>query len=242
MPEFSSNTCSLPLPAICSLPEPTACSLPEPAACTLPASPPLQWEWRTFDYQPQRWSWLLHHVELTPSPEPSSEVFLMTPETADDIRLTRGHLEVKRLVRTSASGLEAWRPVLSETFPLYPATVFELCDSWGVSCPVMLPEMPTSTAFLSWLGRTLPSVRIIAARKVTRRFRVLGCDGEWVTLQSGENRLETLSLAHHDPAVIQGAMLELRLMGAPNINYTKGLKRFLGWHLDSAHCVLAGVS
>lgn len=218
----------------------SACQLPQSSSCAIPQPPPLRWEWRTFDYQLERWARLLRQVELLPSPEPSYEWYLLTPASADNVKLRGSGVEVKRLLRTNSSGLELWQPAFKCEFPLGPDAVRRLCDVWGVELPGIAPVLANGDALVSWLTRALPEVRVIPVRKLRRRFRVLHCEGEWVTLEIGDRKLECLALEHHDPGVVSAALVALRLQGARNINYVEGLKRLLGWQVDAAHCVPAG--
>lgn len=213
-----------------------ACSIPQPAACTYAPEVPLCWEWRTFHYQAHRWDRLLRQVELTPASAPANVTYLLTPASPDNVTIRDGHIEVKRMLRTSPAGLELWRPSLKQEFPLDPKAVSALCHAWRCEQPEIMPSVATPEALLAWVSRALPAVRVIPVRKLRRRFRLGECEGEWVTLESGSARLESLSLGHHDPMVVLQAMAELQLSGAPNINYVAGLKRFLGWSLDTAHC------
>ncbi|MES2304332.1 MAG: hypothetical protein V4558_02455 [Gemmatimonadota bacterium] len=233
------DACAIPQPSACAIPTPVSCAIPEPAACTYAPEPPLRWEWRTFDFQPERWARLLRQVELTPATAPSHETYLLTPRSPDNVKIREGRVEVKRLLRTSPAGLELWRPALKAEFPLDPDTVLALCHAWRCEQPETIPTIATPDALITWVTRALPEVRVIPIRKIRRRFRLGACEGESVTLDSGNARLESLALEHHDPAVLNEALAELQLSGARNINYVAGLKRFLGWSLDAAHCVPA---
>lgn len=232
MPDLTTNACPLP--------QPVASAIPHPDACAVPQLPSLRWEWRTFDYQPERWAHLLHQVELLPSPAPAEEVWFLTPASPDIVKITHGRIEARRLLRTSASGLELWQPSLTADFPLQSDTVMALCDAWRCDRPARAPTVLDAAALLGWIDRALPQVRVLPVRKLRRRFRLLHCEGEWVTFETEAGQLESLSLEHHDPAIVHGALVALRLNGARNINCVDGLKRLLGWQLDAAHCVPAG--
>ncbi|MES2125238.1 MAG: hypothetical protein V4503_11185 [Gemmatimonadota bacterium] len=235
MPEVATNSHSLPQANAGGTPVPTTGAVPVPPACTFAPEPPLRWEWRTFDYQAQRWARLLQQVELTPTPGPSSETYLLTPRSPDNVKIRNGRVEVKQLLRTSPDGLELWRPSLKEEFPLDSRTVSALCHAWQCEQPEVTPVLPTPEALTAWITRTLPEVRIIPIRKLRHRFRLGECEGEWASIESDDATLETLALEHHDPAVLRQALDTLRLTDAPNINYVTGLKRFIGWTLDPVH-------
>lgn len=177
---------------------------------------------------------MLKQVELLPASASSSEIYLLSRHSPDNVKLRSGRVEVKQLLCTSATGLELWRPCLKAPFPLDADVVSDLCDAWRCEHPARVPLLGTAEMLLNWVARTLPMVQPLPIRKLRRRFRIATCAGEWATVESNGVRRESLSLEHSDLAVVLAAMDALDLTGEPNTNYVTGLKQFLGWSLDES--------
>ncbi len=195
---------------------------------------PARWEWRTFDYQPQRWQEVLSGGVRSNEGSLRSETYLITPQCPSDVKLRDGVVEVKHLVMTDPDGLERWRLLHSEGFPMTPDVVAALCHVW--QCDNDIPEaaLPTAEHLFAVLARHATGVRIVPARKWRRSYQIHGCAAERATVLAGGALLETLSLEHEDPAALRRALRLLRLDREPNTSYPLALRRLFGWVGESS--------
>src|SRR5947207_7141498 len=97
----------------------------------MPAIVP-RWEWRTFgegfDAAAE------YFAALSPeSVTESDELYLLSTNTNDTVKVRDGLMDVKHLEQVNDDGLEQWRPVLKAAFPLPAAEVGSLLATLGAS-------------------------------------------------------------------------------------------------------------
>jgi hypothetical protein len=209
---------------------------------TRPGAPAVsRWEWRTFDYQPQRWQEVLRNGVRSTAGSLRTETYLITPETRYDVTIRDDRIEARELVGSDHSGLEMWRATITAPFPLASGVLAELCAMWRCPEEVDHPNLPTPEHLLAFLQRHMPEVTIVPCRKWRRAYRIHGCRAERATVLAGGELLETLSLEHEDPDVLLEALRNVRLDRERNTSYVIVMKQSLGWIGEATHTDLAGV-
>jgi exopolyphosphatase / guanosine-5'-triphosphate,3'-diphosphate pyrophosphatase len=211
-------------PAMQLILEPTGAPAPDVTASTTPVVP--RWEWRSFA-----------RTFVAPRTigesdaglqEGDEETYLLSLPTPHHVKVRGDRLEVKRLERTDASGLELWRPVLSATFPIGPESLAVACHAWGIAPP----GSGTPAHSLADLVRSVvvPHRQLRLATLVKRRvpFTVAGCHGERGQITVGGHRWNTVSFEDTDPGRVRAALQELGLDASANESYAAALKRILG--------------
>jgi hypothetical protein len=183
------------------------------------------WEWRIFEPR----------LRLPDSPDvalkvpeaPSTETWLLSPCSSFSVRVSEKHLEIKRLERIDRRGLELWRQIHRDRFPVNAADVATVCTELGIprlelAGPVDLEQ------FLRSMRDAAPDVVVATIDAVRTPFQFAGCRGEHVVLTIGDRRWETVALAGQDPGVVHAALQRLGYSQIANVNYPAALKRMLG--------------
>ena len=90
-----------------------------------------RWEWRTFgqDFGPAE----PRFAALSPEKvQKSEEVYLLVAGSDANVKVRDQLLDIKQLERVNEDGLEQWRPVLKEPFPLKAVTVAAVRAALGL--------------------------------------------------------------------------------------------------------------
>src|SRR5215467_7309628 len=91
-----------------------------------------RWEWRTFAASfgdaDRRFR------ELPPGEaQESDELYLLSPNCDANVKIRDQLMDIKALEQVNPDGLEQWRPVMKETFPLPAAEVAKVCAALRVA-------------------------------------------------------------------------------------------------------------
>lgn len=183
-----------------------------------------RWEWRCFAPS------LAAIAEAAAIPgeaasRESDEIYLLDPGGTQNAKIRDGVLDIKRLRRTDADGLELWEPVFKASFPLSRS---DLAAAAAVSA-LPLETLPRETygieQFLDAVISLRPDLRVVRVHKSRRAFAFAGCVAELVRLTVDDRTLESFSLEHEDATRILAALRRLGLDGRANTNYSRGLER-----------------
>ncbi|NOT06982.1 MAG: hypothetical protein HOP28_02130 [Gemmatimonadales bacterium] len=198
---------------------------PRPTPNTSGIAP--RWEWRIF----QRRVPLRELARFIKPTEPirSVETYLLSSESAHNVKIRNDVLEVKRLDRITPAGLERWRPVLRVPFPLSADALATACDALGVPTPRVLGRELARDAFFDLVVTPDTRLRAVETEKVRTRLSFGECPGEGVSLRIEGDPWESLAFEHRDAAVVLDTLRLLHLEVRLNTSYPSGLKRILGW-------------
>ena len=181
-----------------------------------------RWEWRTFgkhfgDAEDR-------FAALTPeSVQESDEQYLLSPVSDETVKVRDGLLDIKHLEQVNEDGLEQWKPVLKEGFPLSAEAVSVALTALGVSAT---PAPSVSTADdLVGLGKELVAVPV---RKRRVHFVLNGCMAELTDVKADDKTTRTIAVEAEDPARVIAAVRELGLGTRSNVSFPRGLKTLLG--------------
>lgn len=160
-----------------------------------------RWEWRTFGPRVplplEFWDGAAGLQEAE-----SEETYLLSPMSPHNVKLREGRVEIKRLERTDAAGLELWQPTLKESFPVSHETLEKICLALGV-LPVTISKRRT-------------------------RLSIFDCSGEHVELHVGHERWESLAFEDEHPDRILAVLHHLHIDSRLNESYPRALRRIVG--------------
>jgi exopolyphosphatase / guanosine-5'-triphosphate,3'-diphosphate pyrophosphatase len=185
-----------------------------------------RWEWRTFGASFGEADRRFGALELGRAQE-SDEVYLLSRDTDANVKIRDRLMDIKTLERVNAEGLEQWRPVMKEEFPLPAAEVARVCAELGVA-PIAGLEAYTLEQLQAELTQPSRGVRVVEVHKRRQRYTISGCSAEMTDVVAGGRPVRTVAIEHEDPARVLAAVREMGLNQFENISYPRGLKRLLG--------------
>ncbi|HUX32393.1 MAG TPA: hypothetical protein VMV51_00865 [Gemmatimonadaceae bacterium] len=186
-----------------------------------------RWEWRAFER-----SFVLPpsaaEVERFDAPVERDETYLLSLLSPHSVKIRDGRLDIKRLERSEAHGLELWRPVLRAAFPVEAGALAAGCDAWGVPGPA--GDTPAHSLADLVRNVVVPhrQLRIVTLTKRRLPITVAGCRGERAQITVGGHHWNTVVFEDADPGRVLAALAELKLDPAANENFPRALKRILG--------------
>src|SRR5262245_13506856 len=181
-----------------------------------------RWEWRTFgqdfgDAESRLAALAAENIQN------SEEIYLVATGSGASVKIRDRLMDIKILEHVNADGLEQWRPVLKEAFPLAEPAVALVCSALEV------PALPLPAGGFSQdrlLAELAPSggpVHVVPVRKTRRRSHVLGCMAEVTDVIADGTKVRTVAIEDADPAKVLAAVRALKLDGYPNTSYPSGL-------------------
>ena len=185
-----------------------------------------RWEWRSFGTRFGRAEAVLAGMEAADVRE-SDEIYLLT-ETGSNVKIRDGLLDIKRLRKVDAAGLEQWLPVMKARFPLPAATVAEVFEALAVPPPPIARGEYTLGQFLTELVGRQPAVRAVKVHKRRTRYTVGGCMAELTDVEVDGRKMRTIAVENEDAGAVLAAVRSLGLAGRGNTNYPRGLAAILG--------------
>jgi hypothetical protein len=191
-----------------------------------------RWEWRTFDASLNTIEVRLATALEQVTPHTSAEIYLLRLGGPQNAKIRDGILDVKRLHRVDASGLELWEPVLKAKFPLSQNDVATAFVEWQLLLPRLGRKTYTIGQFTNDLIAAQPHLRVAPVTKSRRCFSFAGCIAEFARLSVDSLYLESFSLEHEQTLPILKALSDLDLLTVSNTNYPLALKRALGLEGD----------
>jgi exopolyphosphatase/guanosine-5'-triphosphate,3'-diphosphate pyrophosphatase len=185
-----------------------------------------RWEWRTFDElgEAER-----RFAGSRPERvEESDETYLLSRLSDASVKVRGGLLDVKRLERVNADGLEQWRPVMKAPFPLAAADVGRVVEALGVDVP--LPEGKYSQErLLDEVVAESPDLLALDVHKHREHYTVGGAMAEVSEVRTDEGTMDTIAVEAEDPARVVAAVRELGLESRRNVNLPRGLEALVGF-------------
>jgi exopolyphosphatase/guanosine-5'-triphosphate,3'-diphosphate pyrophosphatase len=191
-----------------------------------------RWEWRQFAAHVPVSAAVLSSA-LIGDPVESRETYLLSHGSPHNVKVRRGTLDIKELIRTSSDGLELWRPVLKSSFPIGRDVVTAMLAAWRVPLRHAVRERYDLTQLLEEVVG--PDARLCAVNVTKRRTRLTieHCPGEVVAIDVDGRRWHGVGFEHEDPRMVLLALGALQLNSHANANYPRALKRMLGWSAEA---------
>jgi hypothetical protein len=159
----------------------------------------------------------------------SLEIYIVSSSgAAHNTKIRNESMDVKQLVDCSG-GLEQWRPVLKQAFPL-PFTVLteHVLPVLAVPVPESAREQYTLAQFLDEIVRPAQSLAAVSVFKQRYSFEVLDCSAEFAGLLINGAALSTVCVEAEERERVVSAIAELSLAGIDNVNYPAAIKRVIG--------------
>ena len=137
-------------------------------------------------------------------------------------------LDIKVLERVDANGLEQWRPVSKERFPITASTVafVEKALAAGRGAAIRQPTLDQLIAEIAPEGGP---VHVVKVSKTRTRYLVEGCVSEVTEVVADGNKVRTIAIEDSDPAKVIAAVRTMGLDGFKNTSYPRGLKMAVGF-------------
>ena len=184
-----------------------------------------RWEWRSFADQ-------FGDLGSTLVPPPdrvqeSDEVYLLSIEGTDTVKIRDGLMDVKHLIAVDEYGLQQWSPVMKAAFPLSSDQVGVVLTALRVASPPLTRTTYTRDELMDELVHPHRDVVVAAVHKRRERYTVGGCLAELTEVRSGQSSVSTVAIESEDPAMVIAAVGGLGLPPQPNVSFPRGLRSLL---------------
>lgn len=157
----------------------------------------------------------------------SEEWYITSKYTGEyNIKIRADQLEVKKLLQ-EVNGLEQWKPIICEVFPVpafYISLVFELS---GVEIPA-LEHRPYEADELLKLLREHEHLQVTEVSKKRAAYEVNNTICEMTTVLINGAKLSSVSVESAKADDVINTIAAIELAGAENINYIQAIKRVTG--------------
>ena len=185
-----------------------------------------RWEWRAAGEPAVAAAQRLG--DLVEREHESDELYLLSSDGEDSVKVRDGLMDVKHLEEVSDDGLERWRPVLKAAFPLSAADVGTMLGALRVTG--LAPEpFGTVDELRDRLVRSREDLHAVEVHKRRRRFTLGGCTAEVSDLRADGREVCTLAVESEDPERVLAVVREQGLDAAPNVSVVRALKRLVGF-------------
>jgi exopolyphosphatase/guanosine-5'-triphosphate,3'-diphosphate pyrophosphatase len=186
-----------------------------------------RWEWRTFGDNFGAAETLLGS-QAPERVQESDEVYLLSRESDASVKVRDGLMDVKQLEAVNGDGLEQWRPVLKNSFPLSADDVATMLGAAGVAGPENTRDNYTLEELLSEVVEPNSSLAAVEVHKRRAHYKPGGCMVELSEISAGGRSTRTIAVESEDPELVSATVRELGLHGRPNVCLARGLKTMLG--------------
>ncbi len=181
-----------------------------------------RWEWRTFTHQPDVETKIATYP-LTRQVE-SSDVYILSELSMENAKVRNDLMDIKSLQVVTKDGLEQWKPVKKEKFPLPLEEVRKMFGVFRVPMPEFSKDTCTFDEFVE-LIKTDDRIICVTVEKSRRLYDVDGCIVEVADLKIAGKSIMTVAVELEDPDKVRGTMKMLGLTGLENINYVTAIKQ-----------------
>ena len=181
-----------------------------------------RWEWRTFTHQPDVETKIATYP-LTRQVE-SSDVYLLSELSMENAKVRNDLMDIKSLQVVTKDGLEQWKPVKKEKFPLALEEVRKMFGVFRVPMPEFSKDTCTFDEFVE-LIKTDDRIICVTVEKSRRLYDVGGCIVEVADLRIAGKSIMTVAVELEDPDKVRDTMKMLGLTGLENINYVTAIKQ-----------------
>jgi exopolyphosphatase/guanosine-5'-triphosphate,3'-diphosphate pyrophosphatase len=186
-----------------------------------------RWEWRTFGQEfgpaePRLAAVAAENVQQ------SAEIYLLSTVPDANVKIRDGLLDIKRLEAVNADGLERWRPVLKEPFPLRASAIAAVYAALAFEAESAPADPLALDGLLAGLISPGSHVRVVNVTKTRTRFHIQGCVAELTSVVANGTKVRTVAIEDTDAAKVIGAVRAMGLDVYPNISYPRGLLQTIG--------------
>jgi exopolyphosphatase / guanosine-5'-triphosphate,3'-diphosphate pyrophosphatase len=193
-----------------------------------------RWEWRTFcqefDAAEAKFA-ALGALKV----QKSEEIYLLASGSDANVKIRDEMMDIKMLERVDSSGLEQWRPMFKEPFPLAASAVAQVQATLGVTTLALRVDGLSLDQLLTNLAHSDGRVRVVVVRKTRNRYLVQGCVAELTDVVADGKAVRTVAIEDADPAKVIASVSFMGLDRFSNISYPRGLKQLIGMSNRDAH-------
>ena len=186
-----------------------------------------RWEWRTFGPQLGTAEARLAALEPTQVRD-SDEIYVLALGHEASIKARDCVMDVKRLERVNAEGLEQWLPVAKSPYPLRVEGVREAIAALGAEVPPLQRDEYTLEQLLDEVVGPSPQLMAIAVHKHRVHYMVDGCMTECSEVRTDYGTAKTIAAESEDPTRVLATVLALGLELQPNVSVPRELKLWRG--------------
>jgi exopolyphosphatase / guanosine-5'-triphosphate,3'-diphosphate pyrophosphatase len=188
----------------------------------LPAVIHPRWEWRTFGESFGEAEEAF--AALTPTGVQETDELYLLSETRPDIniKVRFNLLDIKKLVEVDENGLEQWRPIVKDEFPLNQEGLADVFGALELSVPPVERETYTLDQFVAELA-PIAGLRPVNVHKRRVRYEVGGCTSEVTDLVADGHENRTIAIESEDAAAVVAAVESVGLADYLDTNYGAGL-------------------
>jgi exopolyphosphatase/guanosine-5'-triphosphate,3'-diphosphate pyrophosphatase len=187
-----------------------------------------RWEWRTFGPRLGTAEERLAAFEPTQVRD-SDEIYVLALGHEASIKARDGVMDVKRLERVNAEGLEQWLPVAKAAYPLRVEGIREAIAALGADVPPLQREHYTLEQMLDEIVGPSPQLMAIAVHKHRVHYMVDGCMTELSEVRTDRGTAKTIAVESEDPTRVVATVLALGLELQPNVSLPRELKTLAGF-------------
>ena len=186
-----------------------------------------RWEWRTFAENLEvEGARVLSHGEARL--KESKEVYVLSRRSNENTKIRDGLMDIKSLQAVNDDGLEQWRPIMKEQFPLGVDDLVRLLGVLQVAAPSDLGQSYTYDGFIEEIVKPHPDLAAVNVSKRRYGLTINGCTVEFAHTEFNSIPLQTICVEHADPALVIETVRRLGLESHANINYIAAMKRVVG--------------
>ncbi|HUO74744.1 MAG TPA: hypothetical protein VMU39_28520 [Solirubrobacteraceae bacterium] len=187
-----------------------------------------RWEWRTFG---GRFGDAEERLAALTSDrvQDSDETYVLSLESDASVKVRDGLMDVKRLEHVNDEGLEQWRPVLKEAFPLSRADVATVLDALAVTPPRLERAEYTLDQLVDEIVGPSTELRAVEVHKHREHYVIEGCMVELSEVRTARGATRTIAVESEDPSLVFETVRALELGSRPNVCLARGLKALVGF-------------
>jgi hypothetical protein len=188
-----------------------------------------RYEFRTFN---QSFPTVMERIrQLAPcdwAREGAETYILSTGTDNNNCKIRRQLLDIKTLLKRER-GLEQWRPLMKDEFPIDAAVIRrQVFPALGVPSPPLQRERYTLARFLDELIRPHSGLLVVDLYKRRFGFNINQCIVEHAEVKLNDSSIQTLAVESADPDAVLETRKLLGLDGLENVCYPLALKRITG--------------
>ena len=186
-----------------------------------------RWEWRTFaENLEAEGAGVLSHGEA--KVKESKEVYILSRRSNENTKIRDGLMDIKSLQAVNDDGLEQWRPIMKEQFPVVAENLMRLLGVLQVSAPPDIRKSYTYDEFIEDIVEPHPDLVAVDVAKRRYGLTINGCTVEFAMTEFNSIPLQTICVEHADPDLVMETVRQLGLGSFANINYIAAMKRVVG--------------
>ncbi len=158
----------------------------------------------------------------------SRETYLISPATDRcNAKIRAGLMDIKVLVAEDR-GLEQWKPVLKQEFPLTRAAIsYQVFPSLEIASPPLGKAEYSMEDFLEQVIRPEPRIAIVEVSKARYQFGIGVCSAEYAAVTINGVPRDTVAVESVDPDAVLQLVQKLGISGT-NVSYIREIERVLG--------------